>query len=132
MDQEPLVNEQVEAGKEFIAKFNEYVPVHAAFWLKATEDSSWYLYVASDRINDQNFDVAYGEVLRLAPTLEDPNFDPFRVKVIGVDDPLAKAALAVYKRSAGRVPTRVRASDFGPMGAEAVYLYPPLIAAVRA
>jgi hypothetical protein len=130
MDQEPLVTEQIEAGRKFIDEFEKYRPVQAAFWLKATEDSSWYLYVASDQITDENFDVAYGEVLRLAPTIEDPNFDPFRVKVLGIDDPRAKAALDVYRRFPGRVPTRVRAQDFGSLGAEGVYLYPPPVSAV--
>ncbi len=131
MDQEPLVTEQIEAGRKFIDDFEQYVAVQAAFWLKATEDSSWYLYVASDQITDENFDVVYGDVAKTVRKIQDPNLDLFRVKVLGTDDPRARAALDVYRRFPGRVPTRVRAGEFGPMGAEGVYLYPPPATAAR-
>jgi hypothetical protein len=131
MDQEPLVTEQIEAGQRFIEEFESRYPVQAAFWLKATEDSFWYLYVVSDRITDENFDVAYGEVLRLSQRMKYPNFDPFRVNVIGVENPLAKAALEIYRRYPEGVPARAGVGMFGLRGAEGVYLYPPPAAAVR-
>jgi len=131
MDQEPLVIEQIDAGRKFIDEFEKYRPVRAAFWLKASEDSGWYLYVASDQITDENVRVAYGDARRASRNIQDPNFDLFRVNVIGIDDPLAKAALAVYRQFPGRVPTRVRASQFGPLGSEGVYLYPPPATAAR-
>ncbi len=130
MDQEPLVIEQIEAGRKFIDEFEKYRPVQAAFWLKATEDSGWYLYVASDQITDENVRVAYGDARRASRSIQDPNFDLFRVNVIGIDDSLAKAALDTYRQFPGRVPTRVRAGHFGALGAEGVYLYPPRATAV--
>ncbi len=123
--------EQIEAGKMFIDEFDKYRPVQAAFWLKATEDSGWYLYVASDQITDENVRVAYGDARHASRNIQDPNFDLFRVNLIGIDDPRAKAALDVYGRFPGRVPTRVRPGEFGPMGAEGVYLYPPPATAAR-
>ena len=114
MDQEVLVTEQIEAGRKFIDEFDKIRPVQAAFWLKATEDSSWYLYVVSDQITDENFDVAYGEVLTLAPNIRDPNFDPFRVKVIGIDDPLAKAALDIYRQFPGAFRRAFALGNLGP------------------
>jgi hypothetical protein len=131
MDQEPLVTEQIEAGRKFIDEFEKYRPLQAAFWLKETEDSGWYLYVASDQITDGNFDVAYGDVAKAARDIHDPNLDIFRVNVLGIDDPRAKAALEIYRQFPGRVPTRPRASHFGPLGAEAIYLYPPPVAAAN-
>ena len=125
MDQEPLVIEQIEVGRKFIEEFEQYRPVRAAFWLKQTEDSGWYLYVASDQITDENVREAYGDARRASRNIQDPNFDLFRVKVIGIDDPLAKTALDTYRQFSGRVPARVPASQFGPLGAEGVYLYPP-------
>jgi len=124
------VIEEIEAGKKFIDEFDKYAPVQAAFWLKASEDSGWYLYVASDQITDENFDVAYGEVGRLSKTILDPNFDLFRVKLIGVDDPLARAALDRYQHLPARIPTRVRDGHFGGMSVEGVYLYPPPVTAL--
>src|SRR5260370_31574598 len=103
MDQGPLVSEQIEAGAGLLGEFRKYVPVQTAFWLKESEEGEWYLYVVSDQITDDNFDVAYGEVARLAGTIEDPWFDPFQVKLIGQDDPLARAVADLYRRYAGRI-----------------------------
>jgi len=83
MDYEPLVTERIEAGARFLREFDKYAPVSAAFWLKESERRFWHLYIASDEITDENFDLAYGEVVRIARELRDPWFDSLRVKVIG-------------------------------------------------
>jgi hypothetical protein len=95
-----------------------------AFWLKEGEEGEWSLYVASDQITDDNFDVAYGEVLRIAGQLRDPPFDPFQVKLVGADDPLAKAALDINRRYPGPVATRFHGKVFGGLPVEEVYIYP--------
>ena len=87
------------------------------------------LYVASDQISDQNFDVAYGEVLRLAGKMQDPDFDAFRVKLIGGDNPLARAALDIYQRYPAKVPTWFNGKNFGGMSVERVYIYPTKVTA---
>ena len=90
MDPGPLVSHQIEAGARFLVEFERYVPIQAAFWFKDNEESTWWLYVASDQITDENFDLAYGEVVRIAGVLQDPWFDMFLVKVIGQDHRYAK------------------------------------------
>jgi hypothetical protein len=125
MDQEPLVSEQIEAGKRFIDEFDKHVPVRAAFWLKATEDSGWYLYVASDRITDENTRTTYAKVGQLAKKINDPNLDMFRVKLIGTKNPYARDVLARYKRLRAAVPIRITSGQFGEMSVEGAYLYPP-------
>jgi hypothetical protein len=124
MDKGPLVNERVEAAVGFLGEFNKYAPVQSAFWLKAWDEGIWWLYVASEQITDENFDVGYGEVLRIADELHDPWFDPFQVKLIGADDPLAKAALALRQRFPGRRPARAFDQAFGGESIEEVYVYP--------
>jgi hypothetical protein len=124
MDQDALVIEQIDAGARFLCEFQKYLPVQAAFWLKESDEGEWSLYVASDLITDDNFDVAYGEVLRIAGELHDPWFDPFQVKLIGIHDPLARAALDLQRRYPGRTPTRFPGTTFGGIGVEEVYVYP--------
>src|ERR1700676_5368738 len=124
MDPSPLVNDQVEAGARFLAEFQKYVPVKAAFWLKDSDEREWYLYVASDQITDDNFDVAYGEVGRIAGELRDPLFDVFQVKVLGADDPLAKAASEINGRYARPVATRFHDKMFGGLAVEEGFIYP--------
>ncbi len=124
MDQGPLVIEQIDAGSRFLREFQKYIPVDVAFWLKESDDGDYSLYVASDQITDDNFDIAYGEVLQIGRRLRDPMFDPFQVKLIGTDDPLAKAALEINRRYPGPCPTRFHGKAFAGQVVEEVYIYP--------
>ncbi len=124
MDQGPLVIDQIEGGARFLGEFQKYMPVQTAFWLKESDEGEWNLYVASGEITDDNFDIAYGEVLRIAGELRDALFDPFQVKLIGTDDPLAKAASEIDMRSYGRVAARLNGKVFGNFPVDEVYIYP--------
>ena len=114
------MREQIEAGARFLGEFQKVVPIQSAFWVKEYDASDWFLYVASDQITDDNFDTWYGEVLRIAMPQRDPWFDPFCVKLIGADHPLAKKAAEMHQR----FPGRVGGSGSWPSPAERVYLYP--------
>jgi hypothetical protein len=131
MDQGPLVIEEIDAGAELAREFDQYQPIKAAFWLKASDEEQRYLYLASDGIDDTNFDVAYGEVLRLANKIHSPYLDPFRVKLIGDRDPLAQAAIGISNRFPGPIATRFGGKSFGGLSVDDVYVYPsPLPAGV--
>jgi hypothetical protein len=132
MDPGPLVVEEIEAGARFVHEFDRYEPVKAAFWLKASDDDHRYLYIASEKIDDTNFDVAYSEVLRLATRLGPPTIDPFRVKLINSADPLAMAAAEVHSRFPGRSATRFGGSAFGGVSVDDVYIYPSTLPAPSA
>lgn len=131
MDQDALVNEQIDAAREFIEAFSRQVPqypVKVAFWLKADEDPRWWLYIASEAIEDVNIDSAYQEVFIVAGTFDNPNFDPFRVKLISAKSALARAAIEVQERRRARIPTRFLGHSFGGISVEQVYIYPPIAA----
>jgi len=132
MDTWSLVSEEIDAGAELAREFHKFKPVNAAFWLKASDEDHRYLYIASEKIDDTNFDLAYGEVLRLASKMHSIYLDPFRVKVISADDPLAKAAIDIHSRFPGRMATRFGGKAFGGVSVEDVYVYPsPLPAPVH-
>jgi hypothetical protein len=124
MDQVSLVSRRIEAGARFLGEFQKYLPVRDAFWLKESDESDWILYVASDKITDDNFDVAYGEVARIAGEMRDPWFDPFRVKLIGKDAPLARAAAGIRRPYPGPIPTHFSGSTFGGVAVDDVFFYP--------
>jgi hypothetical protein len=128
MDPSPLVIQQIDAGARFLGEFQKYAPIQSAFWLKETDEEEWNLYVVSDQITDDNFDAAYGEVVRIAGQLQDPWFDPFQIKFSGVDEQLAKALLEIQKKYAGRLPTRYRGRQLGGVNVEEAYIYPIPIA----
>jgi hypothetical protein len=124
MDQGSLVIEETDAGAELVRQLNQYTPVKAAFWLKESEEGRWYLYIASDQIDDKNLRRAYGEVLRLANQIPSPYLDAFQVKLVPASDPLAQAALSIHRRYPGNLATRFGGTNFGGMGVEGVYIYP--------
>jgi hypothetical protein len=129
MDQGPLVREETEAGAELVRRLDTNFPVRAAFWLKDSEEGRWYLYVASDQINDNTVRVGYGEVLRLADEMASPYLDPFQVKLIPASDPRSQAALDIHRRYPAKIATRFGGQNFGGMGVSEVYLYPASITA---
>src|SRR6266851_9214708 len=98
----PLVKEKFDAGLRFVREFDKYAPVRVTFWLKETDSWFWEIYIVSDKITDENFDRAYGEVIRLTNQMQDPDFNWMRVTVLGVDKPLAKAALEEAERYKGK------------------------------
>ncbi|NBO93331.1 MAG: hypothetical protein EBV06_13620 [Planctomycetia bacterium] len=124
MDQGPVVIDEIYAGSRFLAEFQEYIPIKTAFWLKESDEMQRYLYVASDEITDDNFDIAYGEVIRIASKLDDPLFDPFKVKLVGGHHPLAKEASNIRKYYRPESAVRLRDKVFGGSLAEEVYIYP--------
>jgi hypothetical protein len=123
MDQERLVTEQIDAGAKFLGELERKIPVAAAFWLKAPEESR-YLYVVWDPLDDKDLDVAYGEVLQIANQMRNPYFDPFRVKLIKPSHALAKAALENLRRFPGRMATRLHRTNFGGVGVDEANIYP--------
>jgi hypothetical protein len=130
MDQEPLVIEETVAGAELVRLLNKFVKVEVACWVKGSEEGQWYLYIASDKIDDQHLDQVYGEVLRLADQMASPYLDPFRVKLIPTSDPIAQAALDIHRRFPGKRATRFGGKNFGGIGVDGVFIYPVLDAAI--
>src|SRR5438067_764525 len=132
MDQEPLVREQIDAARKFLEELEKHLPFQAAFWLKADEDSHWDLYIATDRVRNGSTAAAYEMVGKASDAVDDPNFElsRVRVKLIGIKDPLARAALEMYQRYPQRIPIFRWGENFGKTFAQGLYLYPQPVQAV--
>lgn len=130
MDQEPLVREEIDAARKFLDELGKRLPFAAAFWLKP-EEGPWSLYVAADRVSREGMGPVYDVAGEAAAAIDDPNFDLFRVKLIGARHPLAKAAREFYRRRPSEIPVYIRDGSFGGMGVDGVYLYPPMAAALN-
>jgi hypothetical protein len=124
MDQGSLVTEQIDAGAKLASAFDQRIPLQAAFWLKTSEEGQWLLYLASDQINDSNFDVAYREVLQLLGRGPHIWLDPFQVKVRGIEDSAVKAVLAIQREYPDQLPLRLRNRMLGGVSVDDVYIYP--------
>jgi hypothetical protein len=128
MGQESLVNEQIDAGEEFARDFSDYVSVDVAFWINPAESEEWFLYIASSEINDDNFDVAYGEVLRRASNNRNQWLDAFQVKLLNCADPLAAKVIEIRNRYPLKIPTRYNGSSIAGIAIDGAYIYPPIAA----
>lgn len=128
MDPGALVREQIEVAARFLEEFHQYAPIRAAAWFKDAEEGRWDLYIVSDEITDTNLDVAYGEVARIARHLRDPWFDPFRIKLISKDDPVARSLRDVVQRYPGRPSGYLPGSVFRGLHVKAAYFYTPPLA----
>jgi len=122
MDKTELVNEQIDAGSEFIEAFSKYEPINVAFWLNPADSEVWHLYIASKSINDNNLDIAYGEVLRLVGSGRTMWLDAFQIRLLNSDDPLAVKAIEIRGQYPGG--TRYNGSSIAGVAINAVYLYP--------
>ena len=122
MDQDSLVTDQVEAGSEFLEEFEKSTRIVVAFWLEEREEGRWRLYVASDWVDEGKLHAAYKEVLRVAKSINNSYFDPFRVTLLALREPMAQAALKIYETHSAKIPLRLRGRIFGGVDAEEVYL----------
>lgn len=123
MDQEPLVREQIDAARKFLEELAKAVPVRAAFWLKADEDPHWNLYIATDRQKNGGTTSDYDAVGRAFQATDDPNLSLSRLSLIGIKDPLARAALEMYERYPQRIPIFRWGENFGRTFVQDLYLY---------
>ncbi len=121
MDQNPLVT--MESARRFLAEFDKECPVQLAFWVKESNKINWHLYIVARGITDENIDEGYGKVLDAVQRLGHPSFDPFRVKLIEADDPLAKAALETRCRTPVSVPIPYHGNSFGGLEVDWVFVY---------
>jgi hypothetical protein len=121
MDQSSLVREQIDAGQRFLREFEKSASVVVAFWLREGEDGRWNLYVASDQFNGGKIGTAYMEVRRIAKAMRDFYFEPFRVKLIGLTEPMAQAALKFYMTHPPKIPFHIRERNFGGIEVDAAY-----------
>jgi hypothetical protein len=134
MGQGTLVIDESEkdAGTELIDRISVTWPVKLAFWLRPADSDQWFLYIAAEGIDDSNKDRGYKEVLRQVKELRTPYFDPFQVKLIRGDHPLAVAVMEVHKRYPESLAINYNGRYLGGMSIEGAYLYPlPSISSVN-
>jgi hypothetical protein len=132
MDQGPLVSEMIEAGARFLPEYDKYAPLVAAFWLKDSDSGNWNLWLASKKVTDRNFDVAYGEVIRLARGMGYPAVDAMQVRVARMYEKEVKAVLAEQARRGAAHPFRLWQEVASGAYFEEAYVYPALVPATAA
>ncbi|CAN5286694.1 hypothetical protein BH10PLA2_BH10PLA2_34320 [soil metagenome] len=132
MDPETVVSDQTESGKALIdALTNAGFEVRIAFWAKPTEAGKWYLYLVSPFVDEKGPAVAYRTVLELLRQLPELWIDPMEIKLVGLNDSLATAALGVVmsnsiQRNSKSYSRKIRLgeSTLGGFAFDGAYFYP--------
>ena len=124
MDQATSVEPEIDDVPRLVDQLRrDAFDVKAAFWLYTTEAAQWFLYVASDAVIQKGIIEAYKAVYRAMRQMPNLRIDPFQVKLVAPDDPLAKAVVDFLSRQHARRPTRISATNLGGVYIENAYLY---------
>src|SRR5436305_1438053 len=130
MDQGTLVDIEIADGQRLIERLiTEGIAVTAAGWIRESDSGLWFLYIATPLVGEDGATrPAYRRLLAVIRQMEKEGFsvDPFEVKLIGSDDPVAKDILAIHARAPGRrgSPIRWGGTTLGNVSIEGAYLYP--------
>jgi hypothetical protein len=124
MAQATLVDHQLDDVPRLIDQLRkENVDVRAAFWYYRSEADQWYLYIVSDIVDQKGAIEAYKAVHQVMGKLNDLWIDPMEVKLIGPDDPLAKAMIDFRSKRRSPLPARVQGTNLGKIYIESAYIY---------
>ena len=126
MDQIPLVNELIDAGKRFVEEFDKTFPIAVAFWLKDRDESRWSLHIASAKIGDADRQKAFAEIVRIGALMKDTYLDATDVKLRTMDERMVQFALDFRRRYPAPIATVYNVPSFDGVEVEGMYLYPPL------
>jgi hypothetical protein len=124
MDQETLVNATIEAGGRFLEAFEKQFTVKSAAWLRESDSGRWYLHIVADGIRDDNLGSGYGSVLQIAGSMTTPRIDPFRVRLIAENRPLADVVQRIQRESVTTTPSPWPGNAYS----DDAYVYPLPIA----
>ena len=126
MDQSTLVGDWIGDGRRFVERFAaDGNPVQAAFWVKTDDESSWFLYVATDIVDSDGPLAAYRAVHASLGKLGESWVSSSEIKVISPNDPIAKDVIAITARHPGRSAPRFGGRTLGSMVVDQTYIYPP-------
>jgi hypothetical protein len=138
MDKDTVVSEQTESGERLIkALAIEGFDVRVAFWAKPTDEGKWFLYLACAMVDDKGPAVAYRLVHGILRKMPDLWIDPFEIRVVGLNDSLTEAALAITLPKVPNSPYAARnpqshrgmtwfsGSTLGGVSIDGAYIYPP-------
>ncbi len=125
MDQATLVDHQIDDVPKLIDQLKrDNFDVKAAFWIYTSEADQWFLYVVSEAVNQVGGTQSYKIVYESMRQLTGLWINPFEVKLVAPDHPIAKEVMDFQRKSHARVPTRLRASRLGDIYVEYAIIYP--------
>src|SRR5947209_11214353 len=123
MGQGTLVEMQIDGGKALVEALRTAgFDVTVSGWTKSTEEGDWYLYIASKDVDDRGLADAYRTVYTAIQANPEFGIDPFEVKLVGRQHPIAKDLLDIRGAGGARIATRSRRPRLGHLSVEETYV----------
>jgi hypothetical protein len=124
--QDTLVEGQIDGGKALVDTLRDAgFDVTVSGWTKSSEEGDWYLYIASRDVDDRGLAQAYRAVYGAITSHPEFRIDPFDVKLVGQQNPIATDLLAIRGAGVAPLATRTRRPRLGHMSVEETYVYAP-------
>jgi len=124
MDQATLVEHQIDDVPKLIDQLKQdNFDVRAAFWLFTSEADQWFLYLVSDVVDRNGITEAYKLVYKVLRRLTNLWINPFEVKLVSPDHPIAKAVIDFLSKQHAPRATWVRGTNLGDVYIEHAYIY---------
>ncbi len=115
---------QIDGGKALVESLRDMgFDVTVSGWTKSGEEGDWYLYIASKDVDDHGLADAYRTVYIAIKGHPEFGIDPFEVKLVGHQNPIAMDLLDIRGPGAARIATRSRRPKLGHMSVEETYVY---------
>jgi len=117
---------QIDGGKVLVESLRDTgFDVTVSGWTKSSEEGDWYLYIASKDVDDHGLADAYRMVYTTIKANPACGIDPFEVKLVGYQNPIARDLLDIRGAGVARIATRSRRPKLGHMSVEETYVYAP-------
>ena len=130
MDQGTLVERQIDDGAKSVEKLRSSgFDVTAAWWMKASDEGLWFLYIASKEVDEKGIIPAYQSLESLIGSLGSLWVDRFRVRLVSPQNPVARDVLGILNRYPGQTPTLDGWRRLGDVTVDGSYIYPLAAAA---
>lgn len=125
MDQSPLVNDRVYAGRRLAERFAaDGHPLRAAFWAKTADEGHWFLYLVTDDVDTAGPLAVYRAVHATLQKLQPTGLTGAEVKVVRPADAAARDVAALLANRPGRVAVFLEDEVLGGTAVEQLYVYP--------
>jgi hypothetical protein len=125
MDPISLVDWRIEVGQRLIQQLiHDGFDVTVAFWVKASEQDWWHLYIASKVVDERGPVEAYRALQMSLQRLPGTAISLTDVKLIGTTHPLAQQMLGLRERSLDRKSLFYRDLGSSNGSIDEAYIYP--------
>ena len=127
MDRTTLVGEQRDDGQVLIEKLAKGgFDIQAAAWIKTSDDGHWFLYIASQVVDEKGYAAAYRDVQAVIGGMPYFAVGPFDVRLLSAAHALVNDVQKLYQRFPAPLQTQFGGSQLGKMNIEEALIYPPV------